>query len=81
MQRLYKSRARRERGRPKIKRSDAEAIQIKGSQREERGDNKKLDAEAIQIKCSQSAEKGDNKERGCRAYTNQGPAEGREGRQ
>ena len=40
MQRLYKSRARRGRRSETIKRTDAEAIRIKGPQREAKGDNK-----------------------------------------
>ena len=49
MHRLYRSRARRERIRAKIKQADPEAVQIKGPQREEKGNNKGADAEAIQI--------------------------------
>ena len=45
-----------------IKRKDAEAIQIKGPQRKEKGDNKRADAEAIQIKARRGEEKRDNKE-------------------
>ena len=40
MKRLCKSRACRGRRRATIKRADAEAIQIKGPQKEEKGDNK-----------------------------------------
>ena len=40
MQRLYKSKARRGRRRATIKSADAEALLIKGLQREENGDNK-----------------------------------------
>ena len=43
---------------------------------------KEVDAEAMQIKGPQrERERGDNKESGCRGYTDQGPAEGGEGRQ
>ena len=40
MQKLYKSRAHRGRNTPTIKRTDAEAIQIRCPQRDENGDNK-----------------------------------------
>ena len=40
MQRLYISRARRQRRRATIKIADTEAIQIKGPQRQENGDTK-----------------------------------------
>ena len=75
MLRLYKSSSRRGRRRATIKRSDAEAIQIKGQKikRMEKGDNKqRADAEAIRIKGPQSEERGDNKEIGCRGCTNHG---------
>ena len=41
-----------------MKRADAEAIQIKGTQSDEKGDNKRADAEAIKTKGLQSDEKG-----------------------
>ena len=40
MRRLYRSRARRGRKRATIKRADAEAIQVKGSQRDEKAEKK-----------------------------------------
>ena len=43
-------------------------MEIKGPQREEKGDKKKPDAEAILIKGPQMDEMGDNKERMQRLY-------------
>ena len=65
MQRLYKSRARKERRRASLKRADAEAIQIEGPQCRKRARMKHADAEAFQIKSAQREEKGENKKSGC----------------
>ena len=59
-----------------IKRTDAEAIQSKDSQREEKGDNKESGCRGHTDKGPQREEKGDNKESGCRGYTDQGPVVG-----
>ena len=78
---LYKSKVHRGRKRATTKRTDADAIKIKSPQREDMGPITRANAEAIQIEGPLRQEKGDNKENGCRGYTNQGPAEGGEGRQ
>ena len=49
--------------------ADAEAIQIKGPQREEKEKTKGADAEAIQIKGSAEGGEGENKGIGRRGYT------------
>ena len=60
-----------------MKRADTEAIQIKGPQREEKGNNK--ESGYIGYTDQQREEKGDTNESGHRDYTVQGPAEGGEG--
>ena len=95
MRRQYKTRDRRERRQVTIKKADAEPIQIKGSHRDEKGNDKergcrgstkgnrtikRADAEAMQITVPQK-ELCDNKESRCRGYTNQGSPDGGDGRQ
>ena len=59
MQMLYRSRARRLKKRATIKRADVKVIQIKGPQREEKGDDR-ADTEAIQPEAPQREEMGNN---------------------
>ena len=81
MQRLHKSKARKGRRRATM-RADAEAPQIKGTHEGGEGrQSRERTQEAIQIKGWQREEKSDNKESVCGGCTNQGPAEGGEGRQ
>ena len=64
MQRLYKFKTLGGRRGAAIKRADAEAIQIKGPQREEKGDNKDHGRRGYTNQGPQREEKGDNKESG-----------------
>ena len=65
-----------------MKRTGAEALQIKGPHWQEKGNNKeRVDAEAIHIERPQRDEDCDKKESGRRGYADQGPTEGEEGRQ
>ena len=55
-----------------INRADAEAVQIKGLQKREKGDNK--ESGRIGFAGLQRREKGDNQESGRRDYADQGTA-------
>ena len=69
MQRLYKLKAAERGATVTIKRANAEAIQIKG-------ENKERMQGLYKSRAHRGRRYGDNKESGRRGYTNQGPTEG-----
>ena len=75
------SMARRARKRETIMGVDAEAIQIKGPQKEEKGDNTGSARRGYTDQGPAEGGEGDSKRSGRRGCADQGPAEGGEGRQ
>ena len=55
-----------------IHRADAEALQIKGPQREAKGDNKETGCKVYTDQGPAAAEEGDNTDNRCRGNTEQG---------